>query len=417
MKTKPWLSLVHSLIILLFFISCKKTPVETSSSISKVTGYVQKGPFISGSTITLSELTENLAQTGRTFNTQTINNKGAFNFDALNLTSPYSLLKADGFFYDEVNGMITFAPITLYALTDILDSTNVNINLLTNLEKGRIEYLIKNGLTASFSDAKKQAQKEVLAIFHITQADILPSQSLNIAEAGRDNGILLAVSSILQASGWAGQLTELLSSISEDIKEDGVLNNNSLYMALLNGAALLDTAKVKENLERRYSDIGATSNTPVFGKYIDTFLRRTALMTTGSEFIYPEWGIYTNRNILSSIDSVFSYRNNSHFSVCARILDTSINRFKVRITELSTNPNTEHWHMEYSSNATGGRIFPENNSINYSFTLTQFDRVGLLNGGILDIEVQPGEEFRFLVEYFENDFLTPIRNKIIKVVY
>jgi len=41
------------------------------------------------------------------------------------------------------------------------------------------------------SDAKKQAQEEILKVFLIEKSDMEESESLNIAEDGDDNAILL----------------------------------------------------------------------------------------------------------------------------------------------------------------------------------------------------------------------------------
>ncbi|HRQ71206.1 MAG TPA: hypothetical protein PLW78_12985, partial [bacterium] len=44
----------------------------------KITGFVQKGPFINGTSISLFELDENLVQTGKIYNTQITKNDGIF---------------------------------------------------------------------------------------------------------------------------------------------------------------------------------------------------------------------------------------------------------------------------------------------------------------------------------------------------
>ena len=56
---------------------------------------------------------------------------------------------------------------TLYAITDLDSRDSVNINLLTHLEFDRVRKLVRDD-KLSFAEAKKQAEKELFEIFHIT---------------------------------------------------------------------------------------------------------------------------------------------------------------------------------------------------------------------------------------------------------
>src|SRR5689334_13260053 len=60
-------------------------PIEKIS----VQGHVQKGPFIIGTTISMSELDASLDQTGSNFSTQTSDNSGYFEVSNISLTSNY----------------------------------------------------------------------------------------------------------------------------------------------------------------------------------------------------------------------------------------------------------------------------------------------------------------------------------------
>jgi hypothetical protein len=65
-------------------LSCSDKDENSSSgtssiSINTVSGYVQKGPFIQGTVITVWELDSNLLQTGRTFIGTIDDNTGRFN--------------------------------------------------------------------------------------------------------------------------------------------------------------------------------------------------------------------------------------------------------------------------------------------------------------------------------------------------
>src|SRR3989304_5717280 len=98
-------------IILLILISnsCKKDDDDNKIIKEKITGYVQKGPFIIGSSISMSELNSMLGQTGKTFTTQISNNNGSFEFNNISLSSRYVELFANGYYFDEVKGALSIS--------------------------------------------------------------------------------------------------------------------------------------------------------------------------------------------------------------------------------------------------------------------------------------------------------------------
>ena len=81
-------------------------------------GAVEKGPFIEGTEITIRELESDLQPTGRTFSTVVEDDTGFFSVEA-SLASPYVELSASGFYFNEVAGELSSAPITLRAVADL----------------------------------------------------------------------------------------------------------------------------------------------------------------------------------------------------------------------------------------------------------------------------------------------------------
>jgi hypothetical protein len=177
--------------------SCEKSP-EAGEPIKKekISGFVQKGPYLVGTSLDLLELNADLGQTGKVFRTDIENNRGAFEINNLELSSSFVEISANGFYFNEVLGKNSSAQLTLSAVSDLSDKSTLNVNVLSHLEKDRLIDLVNGGM--SFGDAKRKAQEEVLGAFMIEKGDIAESEMLNIADEGDDNAILLAVSVILQ---------------------------------------------------------------------------------------------------------------------------------------------------------------------------------------------------------------------------
>ena len=104
-------------------------------SLAKVSGYVQKGPYLNGTNITISELSTQLDPTGKIFTSQIIDNQGTFEITNVELASHYVELKADGFYFNEVTNKNSTSQLTLFALSDLSDKTSLNVNILSTLEK------------------------------------------------------------------------------------------------------------------------------------------------------------------------------------------------------------------------------------------------------------------------------------------
>ena len=116
---------------------------EVAAIVDKtISGGSQKGPFVNGSSVTVLELgEESLAQTGSSYEGKIKNDKGEFSLKVAKLVSPYVLLKANGFYRNEITGEKSKSPVTLYALTDLSERDEANVNLLTHMPYERSIYL------------------------------------------------------------------------------------------------------------------------------------------------------------------------------------------------------------------------------------------------------------------------------------
>ena len=303
--------LLFSLLGAFLFVACEQTsevlepePVVENPVISKsvFSGYAQKGPFINGSSITISELDANLDQTGRVYLTSIADNSGSFEKKNIELVSNYVALKADGYYFNEISGKTSGGQITLYALVDVEDVNSANVNVLTHLEKPRVEYLVtQEGM--SFAAAKQQAQREVLAIFGFESLES-SSEALDLT----DNAALLAISCILQGYLSTGDMMELMANISTDIKTDGKLDDTALGSKLMNNAYAisLSIANVRNNLTAKYTELGIDVTIPDFESYVQSFLDSNLYPQT--LFItYPATGMYGGNILSDAVTSVKQY--------------------------------------------------------------------------------------------------------------
>ena len=109
---------------------------NTSSAVT-LSGKVQKGPYVQGTEITVRELDSSMTPTGNTFTGPIDDHAGNF---IIKGTLAYKIveLSADGYYFNEVSGSLSASPLTLQALSDLTDSSSVNVNLMTHLEKKRV---------------------------------------------------------------------------------------------------------------------------------------------------------------------------------------------------------------------------------------------------------------------------------------
>ena len=108
-----------------------------------INGSVQKGQFIQGSVVTIQELNERLQPTGKSYQTQILDDMGSFELTS-DIDSRYVEIIAEGFYFNEVTGNLSDAPLTLRSLSDLAMEGKSNVNLLTSLETPRIKYLVLN---------------------------------------------------------------------------------------------------------------------------------------------------------------------------------------------------------------------------------------------------------------------------------
>ena len=266
---KLYLLLFSSVLLMACSKSGDDLPSEDIHSVVKtmVTGKIEKGPFLTGSKVMLYELDKDLKQTGRNFKTETINDNGDFVFDnTMELQSQFVELEISGFFFNEVKDMLSTSQISLNALADISVKDKVNVNILTHITFKRIKILVSEG--KRFSEAQKQAQKELLAEFYISKTAKNPDD-IGLADGDEDAAILLAISAVLLHEKSDAEFSEFIAKLNNDFAEDGKISATELLEEIHQAQKGVNSIYVMENLKRYFSEKGKEVTVDNIRKFID----------------------------------------------------------------------------------------------------------------------------------------------------
>ena len=235
-----------------------------------VSGVSQKGPFVNGSSVTVQELDGKiLAQTGLGFEGKIKNDLGEFTVKVNKLESQYALLKANGFYRNEVTGEKSKSQITLYALTDLSNRDEVNVNLLTHLAYERSLYLATVD-TLSVAKAKKQAEAEIFKSFGI-EGDFAAAEDLNIFGADDQSAALLAVSILMQSDLSEGDFSERLADYAADIESDGIWNDAKTATEIADWASNRSLTGTLTAIRNNIAGWGLAADVPAFESYVNNF--------------------------------------------------------------------------------------------------------------------------------------------------
>ena len=243
------------LTFLLSTASCSDSSEEKESGTAtpnEIKGLVEKGPFVEGSSVSIYELDNDMKSTGRVFKTTTDKN-GAFSLKTSEpLVSKYVKVAVDGFYFNEYTGEESTSRIILEAITSIetQDVANVNVNVLTHMEMPRVMKLVESGV--KFSEAKKQAQEEVLDAFLIKDKTVIP-EAASITANNESANILIAISSILLNEKNDAGFSRFMATLSNELATEGKVSEK-LKSEISESSLGLSYTKIKENIQNYYKD-------------------------------------------------------------------------------------------------------------------------------------------------------------------
>ena len=253
-----------------------------------IAGVSQKGPFAKGSAVTVQGIDcKTLKFTDEVFEGKVKSDKGDFAVEDVTLSSACAVFEVTGNYFNEVTGKKMKDKITLHALTNLKDRKNVNINLLTELEYERVMNLA-SGKETSFADAKKQAEKEVLAAFGVNDDatdKVQEFENLNIFEKGDENAALLAVSVLMQGDEDVTSLAKRLEKFSDDFAEDGEWNDSKIKKEITEWAAAAKENGKLDTIRKNVETMNDGEKVDAFEKLLENSgvtLSETSVKSNGS---------------------------------------------------------------------------------------------------------------------------------------
>ena len=261
-----------ALIVSIGFTSCSEKddifeePFEPQTY--DVCGKVEKGPFVSGSTLSIQPMDSKLQVLGSMFSTAITDDLGNFMLGSKEFSTPYAEFMANGYFFNEVKGELSNGTLTLRAIVDLQDNTTVNVNILTHLKYSRIKNLVASGKT--YSDANEQAQKELLTAFGLANLTNKDVSSFSIISGTDESAALIAISSLLLMERTEAALTEYLAKLSSDFGKNGTFSEDIQNQISEDKKKLaMYLSDIKDNVVSRYDNLGIDVNVKELSYFID----------------------------------------------------------------------------------------------------------------------------------------------------
>ena len=248
--------------------------------VSPMTGIAQKGPFVFGTSVTVTEA-------NKEFNTETyqkaegciLTNDGRYSFNEVHSNSNCVKIRATGFYRNEVTGRVSNNPITLAAKT--CSPEHANVNILTHITIPRIEQLTMNHI--DFAEAKAQAKREAFAAFGIDtvmlysqpyftdgRTDKPVAEDLDMFGNSEYSAALFAISAMIQGERSENDMMNLANSLAEDLKGDGTWNDQNWKIQIADWVVGLDTLWKYNDIRNNVSSWGMSI--PNFERYMRAFI-------------------------------------------------------------------------------------------------------------------------------------------------
>lgn len=219
-----------------------------------VSGRAEKGPFKSGSTVTMQPLDLKLNALGSTLTTMTFDDCGNYSFRNTLFKYPYVSLSATGLFFNEYDDYRTRdTQLTLQGYADLQRGSKVNVNVVTHLISERVLNLVIGGV--DFDVALSQAQGELLSVFGLQHLNDKDFTQVSITDGDDYAAALLAISMPLLYDRKGPDLISWMTRLRYDFADDGKFTEQNMvqYKKDRNRLSLLNYAN---KLIDKYKDFG-----------------------------------------------------------------------------------------------------------------------------------------------------------------
>jgi len=389
--------------------------VKSTLAVVEINGSVFKGSFLRGSLLFLYELDTNLNQTGRSFNTTIDDDYGNFDLKAQNLSGKLVRVVGDGFYWNEVLNENSSTRISLTGICKIDSNETVNVNVLTHLERARVEYLY-NIKKLSFDSAKSQAVKEVLKAFGFENTGIKRAEKVGVVGISDDSKILLAISTLMQGYRTESEVTQIMNDFANDIKKDGTLDDATIGNDLETHLYYTDTTAVLNNFKVKYRKLyNADTVNSVDMRFVKNFQNNTTYAKNKDLISYSDKHYNENiDNILKPNLLTYSFSAQPYdrfFDISAQILRKGM---KLKIEILDENGNT-------LKNNIGGNSFWAPNFTSRGWVTSTLDsKPTLLANEIGSYDRILGFDVdnltlpkKIKINFYERDLITPSKSLIV----
>lgn len=260
---------LFALLLCMPFIACEENNgIDFEPQTYNVVGKVEKGPFVSGSEITIQPMSAKMQALGTMYTSTIQDHLGNFTFGSKLFESPYAELTANGYFFNEVTGALSSGTLYLRAIVDLSKSETVNVNILTHIKHQRVLYLIAQGKT--YVEANDQAQKELFKAFGLEKYAGKDASLYSIIEGSDESAALVAISSLVLVERTEAAVTEYLARLCREFGENGEFSTDTKAQIKEDREKLAEKlSDIRYNIRSRYNDLGIDVEVPPLAPFFD----------------------------------------------------------------------------------------------------------------------------------------------------
>ena len=366
-----------------------------------VSGRAEKGPFKSGTTVTMQPLDLTLNAIGSAQTTMTFDDCGNYAFRNTLFKYPYVSLSATGLFFNEYDDYKTNdTQLTLQGYANLQRGSKVNLNVVTHLILERVANLVIGGI--DFDAALTQAQGELLSAFGLQRLNDKDFTHVSITDGDDYGAALLAISMPLLYDRKGSDLISWMTRLRYDFADDGKFTeqNKAQYNKDRNN---IDFSYNVEKLIKKYQEYGVTISVMDLRDFYDWDEDGIA----GNEIYDPNQPATCDLTSISAPMEGGTYT--AHVSCNVPLFSSPLNTGSAEVSYYPWgsffNANLI-WHSEYSNGVWTIRIDPTNFKYTNPVNVKLYDAIG--NVVVSIVVSQEGNPNGTFLNYEGNNYVTEL---------